>query len=241
MYLDWRARNLDVDKLVECRTLNAQHHSRTALASHKAHHGVLRNLLSCNHPTVNLHDAVTRAHTRLRRGSLGDYAKHRNRICRGVKDDAYAIELTLQRLVNLREHLRGDILRVWVELREQCGDGLLVDSVELYGVDIVVTHEGYRLQQLVVTRQVLLHSRHLARIFGHIYIRRAVVLGHKLLNTSPLAAATQAYTKPYSTRNNANQYRRPQQRRNPLYSILGHTTLPMQRLLQTCERGITYS
>ena len=110
MNLNGCARNLNIDKFLAHTTLNTQLNARSTLSAHKFDHGVLRNLLSRNHPIVNLNNAVTRAYASLRGWALWDDTQHGNCICRGVKDNTYAIKLTLQRLINLREHLRRDIL-----------------------------------------------------------------------------------------------------------------------------------
>jgi hypothetical protein len=67
---------------------------------------------------IDAHDSITGANARFVAWSLRYDIEHGDGICRGVEDNAYAVELTLERLVYGREILGGDILRVGVELGE---------------------------------------------------------------------------------------------------------------------------
>ncbi len=144
------AHYLYLDLVADALTAYRQTHVRTARSAQTLYDILLRYVAPCHERVVDTHDTVAGTHSRAVARPLGNDVHDNDRIGGRIEHYAYAVELAVERFVDLIELLGRNIYRVGIELVQQLRYDLLVYRVERNGVDIVILYAVDRLQQLVV-------------------------------------------------------------------------------------------
>ena len=142
------ALDVEGERAVDAAADYAELHLRTLGPAQSAHDVLAAHLDARDGRVVDQRDAVAGNDAGLLRRSFGHGLDDYERVVEHIELHAYAVEVALQRLVELLRVLGVGIGRVRVELREHARDGVLHLSLYVDGVDIhLVDHDG-RLQQL---------------------------------------------------------------------------------------------
>ena len=143
------AYDIDADQLTDSLPSESEVHCRAARTAQFLHHVALRNLLSRHERVVDLDDAVAGLDSGLVARSLRDDVQHDHRVGGHVEDHADAVELALQRFVQLLHLGSRNVDRMRIQLLDQQRYDMFGQRIHRHRIDILVLDQRERVGQFV--------------------------------------------------------------------------------------------
>ena len=143
------AYDIDADQLADSLPSESEVHCRAARTAQFLHHVALRNLLSRHERVVDLDDAVAGLDSGLVARSLRDDVQHDHRVGGHVEDHADAVELALQRFVQLLHLGSRNVDRMRIQLLDQQRYDMFGQRIHRHRIDILVLDQRERVSQFV--------------------------------------------------------------------------------------------